>query len=108
MDGHVTTDFLKWSGGTALTGTPLGGLVAVGAGLGPTLAQAQAPRIEHARAIPSVCPYCAVGCAMPAAAGNEGPAFFPQDQERAAAGRADGASMASRYKPCSRLMYDRT
>jgi formate dehydrogenase major subunit len=56
-------DFLKLSGGTALTGTALGKLAAVGASLAPTLAQAQALRIRRAKAVPSVCPYCSVGCA---------------------------------------------
>ncbi len=56
-------DFLKTSGGAALTGTALGSLAAVGASLAPTLAHAQALRIEHAKAVPSVCPYCSVGCA---------------------------------------------
>src|SRR5258705_1890778 len=55
-------DFLKTSG-SAFTGTALGGLAGVGASLAPTLAQAQELRIKHAKAIPSVCPYCAVGCA---------------------------------------------
>src|SRR5947208_10634864 len=55
-------DFLKTSG-SAFTGTALGGLTAVGAGLAPTLAQAQELRIRHAKAVPSVCPYCSVGCA---------------------------------------------
>jgi len=56
-------DFLKVSSGATLTGTAIGGLAALGAGLAPTLAQAQALRIERAKAVPSVCPYCAVGCA---------------------------------------------
>ena len=56
-------DFLKASGSAAVTGGALGGLAALGASLAPALAQAQALRIEHAKAIPSVCPYCAVGCA---------------------------------------------
>src|SRR5438132_7320046 len=55
-------DFLKTSG-SAFTGTALGGVVGAGAGLAPTLAQAQELRIKHAKAIPSVCPYCSVGCA---------------------------------------------
>jgi formate dehydrogenase major subunit len=54
-------DFLKVSG-AALTGTGLGSLAAVGASLAPTVAQAQALRIQHAKAVPSVCPYCSVGC----------------------------------------------
>jgi formate dehydrogenase major subunit len=49
-------DFLKVSGA-------LGGLTAVGASLAPTLARAQELRIKHAKAVPSVCPYCSVGCA---------------------------------------------
>src|SRR6059036_534877 len=55
-------DFIKTSG-NAFTGTALAGLASVGASLAPTLAQAQELRIEHAKAIPSVCPYCSVGCA---------------------------------------------
>src|SRR5256885_14690415 len=56
-------DFLKASSSGALTGTALGTLTAVGASLAPAMAQAQALRIEHAKAVPSVCPYCSVGCA---------------------------------------------
>jgi formate dehydrogenase major subunit len=56
-------DFLKVSSGAAVTGTALGGLAAVGASLAPTLAHAQELRIERAKAVPSVCPYCSVGCA---------------------------------------------
>src|ERR1700704_5859248 len=55
-------DFLKTSG-RAFTGTALGGLAGVGASLAPSLAQAQELRIKHAKATPSVCPYCSVGCA---------------------------------------------
>src|SRR5258706_2286874 len=55
-------DFFKTSG-SAFTGTALGGLAGVGASLAPVLAQAQELRIKHAKAIPSVCPYCSVGCA---------------------------------------------
>ena len=55
-------DFLKVSGGAALTGTALGGLAAVGANLAPTLARAQELRIKTAKTTPSVCPFCAVGC----------------------------------------------
>jgi formate dehydrogenase major subunit len=56
-------DFLKGSGIAALSGTTLGGLAAVGASLAPTVARAQELRIKHAKATPSVCPYCSVGCA---------------------------------------------
>jgi formate dehydrogenase major subunit len=51
--------------GTAIagSGTALGGLVAMGADLRPTVARAQALRIKAAKATPSLCPYCSVGCA---------------------------------------------
>jgi formate dehydrogenase major subunit len=44
-------------------GTALGGLMASGVDLAPTLARAQQLRIAPARVTPSVCPFCAVGCA---------------------------------------------
>ena len=56
-------DFLTSSGGATLMGTALGSLTAVGASLAPTVAEAQALRIQNAKAVPSVCPYCSVGCA---------------------------------------------
>jgi formate dehydrogenase major subunit len=56
-------DFLKASSSGALAGTALGTLTAVGASLAPAVAQAQELRIERAKATPSVCPYCSVGCA---------------------------------------------
>lgn len=55
-------NFLKVSSATA-TGTALGGLAGLGANLAPTLARAQELRIKDAKATPSVCPYCSVGCA---------------------------------------------
>jgi formate dehydrogenase major subunit len=55
-------EFLNFSAG-ALTGTAVGSLAGLGASLAPTLAQAQELRIKHAKATPSVCPYCSVGCA---------------------------------------------
>jgi formate dehydrogenase major subunit len=55
-------DFLKASSGVA-AGTALGGLAGLGANLAPTLARAQELRIKDAKITPSVCPYCAVGCA---------------------------------------------
>ena len=54
--------FLRASAGTA-TGTAIGGLAGLGANLAPTLARAQDLRIKNARTVPSVCPYCSVGCA---------------------------------------------
>ena len=53
-------DFLH---AAAAAGTALGGLVALGADLGPTVARAQSLRIKSAKVVPSVCPYCSVGCA---------------------------------------------
>lgn len=50
-------DFLKVSSSTAI-----GGLVALGVDLSPTRARAASLRIQDAKAFPSVCPYCAVGC----------------------------------------------
>lgn len=44
-------------------GTALGGLIAAGVNLAPVVAQAQALRIKNAKITPSVCPFCAVGCA---------------------------------------------
>ena len=48
---------------TVAGGTALGGLLATGADLGPTVASAQELRIKTAKATPSICPYCSVGCA---------------------------------------------
>lgn len=55
-------DFLRSSLGVG-GGTALGSLVALGANLAPALARAQELRIKDAKATPSVCPYCSVGCA---------------------------------------------
>ena len=44
-------------------GTALGGLIASGVDLAPVVAQAQQLRIKDAKITPSVCPFCAVGCA---------------------------------------------
>lgn len=46
------------------SGTALGGLIASGVDLAPTVASAQALRIRDAKVTPSVCPFCAVGCAQ--------------------------------------------
>ena len=55
-------DFLRLVGGAG-GGTALSGLVASGVSLAPALARAQTLRIKDAKTTPSVCPYCAVGCA---------------------------------------------
>lgn len=44
-------------------GTALGGLIGSGVNLAPVVLQAQQLRIAQAKATPSVCPFCAVGCA---------------------------------------------
>lgn len=43
-------------------GTALGGLIASGVNLAPTVARAQELRIRDAKVTPSVCPFCSVGC----------------------------------------------
>jgi formate dehydrogenase major subunit len=53
-------DMFKIAGGGA---TALGALVASGATLAPAVARAQELRIAKAKVTPSVCPFCAVGCA---------------------------------------------
>ena len=52
-------EFLRLAG----SGTALGGLVASGVTLAPVVARAQQLRIRDAKATPSICPYCSVGCA---------------------------------------------
>jgi formate dehydrogenase major subunit len=52
-------DFFKMSAGA---GTALGSLAGLGADLSPAVARAAEARIARAKAFPSVCPYCAVGC----------------------------------------------
>jgi formate dehydrogenase major subunit len=54
-------DFLKVSAATA-AGTTLGGLAGFGLDMKPIYAYAQSLRIKEAKVVPSVCPYCAVGC----------------------------------------------
>lgn len=54
-------DFFRFSAGAA-AGTAVGGLAGLGADLGPAVARAQELRIKDAKTVPSVCPYCAVGC----------------------------------------------
>ncbi len=54
--------FLKLSGGAG-AGSALGGLAALGANLAPARARAQELRIRDSRTVPSICPFCSVGCA---------------------------------------------
>jgi formate dehydrogenase major subunit len=51
-------DFLKVTGG----GFALGGMMALGADLRPAMAKTQALKIADTTEVPSICPYCAVGC----------------------------------------------
>jgi formate dehydrogenase major subunit len=51
--------FLKVAGG----GFGLGGAVALGMSLQPIRAHAKTLKIADAKDVPSICPYCAVGCA---------------------------------------------
>lgn len=57
--GLSRRDFIKVSGGT---GAAVGTLSVLGASLAPAVAHARTLRITDAKATPSVCPYCAVGC----------------------------------------------
>jgi formate dehydrogenase major subunit len=53
-------DFIKLSG----AGGAIGTLAGLGASLAPAVAHAATLRIQSANAVPTVCPYCAVGCGM--------------------------------------------
>jgi formate dehydrogenase major subunit len=55
-------DFLQRSAGIG-AGTALGSLIGLGLSLKPAAARAQTLRIKEAKATPSLCPYCSVGCA---------------------------------------------
>jgi len=57
-------EFLQQSTAGIGAGTALGSLIGLGATLAPATARAQALRIREAKATPSVCPYCSVGCAL--------------------------------------------
>ena len=54
-------DFIKLSGGVSAA---LGTLGALGVSLAPSVAHARTLRIQNAQAVPTICPYCAVGCGM--------------------------------------------
>ena len=60
---HVSRrDFLRVSAGAG-AGTAIGGLVGLGVTLAPARARAQELRIKDAKTVPSICPFCSVGCA---------------------------------------------
>jgi formate dehydrogenase major subunit len=56
-------EFLRISAASVGPGTALGSLLGLGASLAPATTRAQQLRIKDAKATPSVCPYCSVGCA---------------------------------------------
>jgi len=56
-------EFLYRAAAGSGAGTALGSLIGLGVSLTPATARAQHLRIRNAKATPSVCPYCAVGCA---------------------------------------------
>src|SRR5262249_10308097 len=58
---HVVNrrDFLRTS---ACGGSALGGLLSLGTDLRAAQAEVRSLKIANAREVPSVCPYCAVGC----------------------------------------------
>jgi formate dehydrogenase major subunit len=57
-------EFLQATAAGLGPSTALGSLIGLGASLVPAEARAQELRIRDAKATPSVCPYCSVGCAM--------------------------------------------
>jgi formate dehydrogenase major subunit len=54
--------FLRYATGAGV-GTALGGLSGLGLSLAPARARAQALRIKDSTTVPSICPFCSVGCA---------------------------------------------
>jgi formate dehydrogenase major subunit len=59
LDSLSRRQFLRRS---AAGGFTLGGLLGLGADLGAARAEVRRLKIANAREVPSVCPYCAVGC----------------------------------------------
>ena len=57
-------DFIRATAAGVGPGTALGSLLGLGASLIPATTRAQELRIRDAKATPSVCPYCSVGCAL--------------------------------------------
>ena len=54
--------FLRYAAGAGAS-TALGGLAGLGLTLAPARAKAQALRIKDSKTVPSICPFCSVGCA---------------------------------------------
>src|SRR5690348_165789 len=55
-------EFLRYAA-RAGAGTALGGITGLGLALTPARATAQDIRIKGSKAVPSICPFCSVGCA---------------------------------------------
>jgi len=60
--GSTRREFLRYATGAGV-GTALGGLAGLGLTLAPARAKAQALRIKDSKTVPSICPFCSVGCA---------------------------------------------
>src|SRR3569623_1241786 len=54
--------FLRYTAGAG-AGTALGGIVGLGLALTPAQAKAQQLRSKGSKTVPSICPFCTVGCA---------------------------------------------
>jgi formate dehydrogenase major subunit len=54
-------DFLRYTTGAG-AGTALGGITGLGLSLSPARARAQELRIRDTVSVPSICPFCSVGC----------------------------------------------
>lgn len=63
MSALSRRQFLQVSAAGLGPGTALGSLIGLGASMVPAAARAQELRIRDAKATPSICPYCSVGCA---------------------------------------------
>lgn len=59
--GLSRRDFVRYSLGAG-AGTALGGLTGLGVSLATARARAQELRIKDATTVPSLCPFCSVGC----------------------------------------------
>jgi formate dehydrogenase major subunit len=55
-------EFVRTAAGAG-AGTALGGIMGLGLSLAPAQARAQALRIQDSKTVPSICPFCSVGCA---------------------------------------------
>jgi formate dehydrogenase major subunit len=63
MDGSPSTMSRRQFLRVATGGAGLGGALALGMSLAPIAAHARALKIAGTKEVPSICPYCAVGCA---------------------------------------------